>query len=119
MLLVVLLASLHLLTAAAPAPLRSNIVLLLLDDVGYDDIDYGDGEHISPTKTPNIVEMARGQHTMRFKRFYCGGAVCAPTRSSMLTGRTPTRECIINVEGNALPRTMINATTGAYARKAG
>jgi arylsulfatase A-like enzyme len=45
--------------------------------------------------------------------------VCSPTRSSMLTGRTPTRECIINVEHNALPRPMANHTTAAYARQAG
>ena len=106
-------------SSTAAEPLRSNVILLLLDDVGYGDIDYGDGEHESPARTPNIVEMARGSSTVHFRRFYCGGAVCAPTRSSMLTGRTPTRECIINVEQNSLPRTMMNATTASYARGAG
>ena len=120
--------------------LRSNIILLLLDDVGYGDIDYGDGTHVSPVQTPNIAKMAQGPHTVHFHRFYSGGAVCSPTRSSMyvsfrssnsrflhflssspirVTGRTPTRECIINVEENSLPIVLNQSTTAAYARKAG
>ncbi len=100
-------------------PLRSNIILILFDDVGYGDIDYGDGTHTSPVKTPNMAAMARSNNTVHFRRFYSGGIVCAPTRSSMLTGRSPTRECIINVERNALPTTVSNLTTAAYARDAG
>ena len=100
-------------------PLRSNVVLLLLDDVGYGDLDYGDGEHVSPSKTPHIAAFATGPNSVHFRRFYSGGAVCAPTRSSMVTGRTPTRECIINVEENALPLVLNQSTTAAYVRQAG
>ena len=101
------------------AALRSNIVLLLMDDVGYGDIDYGDGTHTSPSLTPNIRDWAQGQHTVHFRRFYCGGSMCSPTRSSMLTGRNPTRECIITVETNALPQAMSTSTTAHYAQQAG
>ena len=101
------------------APLRSNVVLMLLDDIGYGDLDYGDGEHVSPSKTPHIAAFATGPNSVHFRRFYSGGAVCSPTRSSMVTGRTPTRECIINVEANALPLVLNKSTTAAYARSAG
>ena len=101
------------------ATLRSNIILILFDDVGYGDIDYGDGTHTTPVLTPHLAAMAQSNNTVHFQRFYSGGIVCAPTRSSMLTGRSPTRECIINVERNPLPKTMSNLTTAAYARDAG
>lgn len=100
-------------------PLRSNMVLLLLDDVGYGDIQYGDDSPTSPALTPNLVEMARAPSTVHLRRFYSAAAVCAPTRSSMLTGRSPSRECIITVEQNPLPAPLATSTTAAYARKMG
>ena len=38
--------------------------------------------------------MSKSQNTILFNRFYCGGAVCSPTRASHLTGRTPNRVCM-------------------------
>eukprot|EP00048_Salpingoeca_helianthica_P012518 m.182805 g.182805 ORF g.182805 m.182805 type:complete len:575 (-) comp15383_c0_seq1:128-1852(-) len=104
---------------ASGEPLRSNVVLLLLDDVGYGDIQYGDASATSPAFTPHLVEMARAPSTIHMRRFYSGAAVCAPTRSSMLTGRTPTRECIITVEQNPLPSALATSTTAAYAKNKG
>ncbi len=103
----------------ANGPLRSNMILMLLDDVGYGDLDYGDGTHTSPSLTPHIADMAQGRHTVHFERFYSAAPICAPSRSSMLTGRTPSRECIINVEQNSLPPPMSRSTTAAYARSMG
>lgn len=103
---------------AAGAP-RSNILLLLLDDVGYGDIDYGDGSHQSPARTPHISEFARGPHSVHFQRFYSGAPVCAPTRSSMLSGRSPTRDCVIHVEQTSFPARMNRSTAAAYAKSAG
>eukprot|EP01045_Picozoa_sp_COSAG04_P033163 COSAG04_NODE_6754_length_1263_cov_0.741409_3_plen_118_part_00 len=38
--------------------------------------------------------MAAGDHSIQWSRFYCGGAVCSPTRASHLTGRSPNRVCM-------------------------
>ncbi|MCP3696882.1 MAG: sulfatase-like hydrolase/transferase, partial [Planctomycetaceae bacterium] len=67
--------------AAAKAP-RPNIVVILVDDMGFSDIGCYGGE----IETPNIDRLAaRG---MRFTQFYNAGR-CCPTRASLLTGRHP------------------------------
>ncbi len=63
---------------------KPNIVLILVDDLGYGDLtSYG----AKDLKTPNIDElMSRG---MRFDQFYANCTVCSPTRASLMTGRYP------------------------------
>ena len=67
-----------------------NIVYLLLDDLGYGDVGYNGGK----AKTPHIDEMAHGEHSILFNRFYSGGPTCSPTRGTLLTGRNHNRYCI-------------------------
>ena len=63
-----------------------NIVLIMADDVGLGDISCYGAKLI---KTPNIDKLAT--QGMRFDRYYTAGAVCSPTRYSVLTGRYPFR----------------------------
>jgi arylsulfatase A-like enzyme len=63
-----------------------NIILIMADDIGIGDISCYGAELI---KTANIDKLA-SQGT-RFDRYYTAGAVCAPTRYSVLTGRYPFR----------------------------
>lgn len=58
-----------------------NVVILLADDLGFQDVGCYDG----PVKTPNIDSLAAGG--TRFTDFYSGCAVCSPSRASLLTGR--------------------------------
>lgn len=68
-------------TGAQPAD-KPNIVFILLDDVGINDLS-GFGEGITPT--PNIARLAaRGAV---FTNAYAGHANCAPSRAAILTGR--------------------------------
>ena len=60
---------------------KPNIILIITDDQGYGDIGYNGNPHI---KTPNLDLLA--SNSMRFNNFYVS-PVCAPTRSSLLTGR--------------------------------
>jgi len=61
---------------------KPNIVFILADDLGYGDLGaYGQQK----IKTPNIDRLA--QNGMRFTSFYAGTSVCAPSRSSLLTGQ--------------------------------
>jgi arylsulfatase len=68
--------------ARAAEPRRPNIVVVLVDDMGFSDI----GCYGSEIPTPNLDAMAaRG---VRFTQFY-NGARCSPTRASLLTGLYP------------------------------
>ncbi|MBM0104905.1 arylsulfatase [Steroidobacter sp. S1-65] len=71
-------------SAAAPArdDQRPNIVVILLDDVGYSDI----GSFGSEIRTPAIDSIAAGG--LRYNRFDTK-AVCSPTRAALMTGRNP------------------------------
>ena len=99
-------------SAVAFAPSKPNFILLMADDMGWGDVSYNNvssrvhqpgagGEHYrpNPPRTPEIDKMASGEHSLLFHRFYAGSAVCSPTRSSALTGRTSDRECIRGAEG--------------------
>lgn len=60
---------------------QPNVVMLLADDLGYQDVGCYDG----PVKTPAIDSLAAAG--VRFTDFYSGCAVCSPSRASLLTGR--------------------------------
>ncbi len=63
-------------------PVRPNIIFILADDLGYGDLGcYGQ----KLIQTPNLDAMAK--QGMRFTQFYAGTSVCAPSRSSLLTGQ--------------------------------
>lgn len=71
-------ASLH---GADSAP-RPNIVFILADDLGFNQIGaYGD----TPIKTPNIDKLAA--EGIRFTQAYAGNTVCSPSRVALFTGR--------------------------------
>lgn len=77
-----LVASSTALGTEAVADHRPNMVLILLDDVGYSDYGCYGGE----IATPNIDRLARDG--LRFTHFY-NNAICVPTRASLLTGLYP------------------------------
>ena len=58
---------------------QPNIMLIVVDDMGYSDLGSYGGE----IRTPNIDGLAGGG--VRFTRFYTQ-PMCAPTRASILTG---------------------------------
>ncbi|BBC74280.1 sulfatase [Altererythrobacter sp. B11] len=64
------------------AALPPDIVLIVLDDVGFSDI----GSFGSEIRTPNIDALAAAG--LRYNRFDTK-AVCSPTRAALLTGRNP------------------------------
>ena len=60
---------------------KPNIIFIIADDLGYGDIEpYGQ----KLIKTPHLVKFAK--EGMRFTQFYSGTSVCAPSRSSLMTG---------------------------------
>jgi len=69
---------------AEPAVDPPNIVLIMVDDLGYGDLSsYGAPD----VQTPHIDRlMERG---LRFDQFYANCTVCSPTRASLMTGLYP------------------------------
>lgn len=87
---------------------KPNFVFILADDLGYSDLGcYGSAFH----ETPNLDRLA--SEGLRFTQAYTAGAVCSPTRSSLMTGKYPVRTGItdyipgLSSEGRKLqaPRT--------------
>jgi arylsulfatase A-like enzyme len=60
---------------------RPNVILIITDDQGYGDLGFTGNPHV---KTPVLDRFA--SESIRFNEFYVS-PVCAPTRSSLMTGR--------------------------------
>ncbi|MFW6124988.1 MAG: arylsulfatase [Pirellulales bacterium] len=72
---------------------RPNIVLIMVDDMGFSDIGCYGGE----IDTPNVDRLAA--EGLRFRQFY-NAARCCPTRASLLTGLYPHQAGIGLMTGN-------------------
>lgn len=59
---------------------RPNIVLIMVDDMGYSDL----GSYGSEIETPNLDRLAT--EGLRLTEFY-NNSICAPTRASLITGQ--------------------------------
>ena len=60
---------------------KPNIIFILADDLGYGDLSFT-GQ--SKFQTPNIDQLAKDG--MFFTQHYSGSTVCAPSRSTLMTG---------------------------------
>lgn len=61
---------------------KPNIILIMVDDMGYSDL----GNYGSEILTPNLDKLAK--EGTRLREFY-NNSICAPTRASLLTGQYP------------------------------
>jgi len=67
--------------AAAEKP---NILLILVDDLGYGDLSSYGAKDLKSPAIDSLVAAGR-----RFDQFYANCPVCSPTRAALLTGRYP------------------------------
>lgn len=68
-------------TALHAADKKPNIIFILSDDLAQGDVGvYGQKK----IKTPNLDQMAK--EGTRYTQAYCGTTVCAPSRTSLMTG---------------------------------
>ena len=63
---------------------KPNVIYILCDDLGFGEVGYN-GQNL--IHTPELDELA--YNGMIFTDHYCGNAVCAPSRASLLTGMHP------------------------------
>ena len=68
--------------APVSAAERPNIILIMVDDMGFSDLGYQGGE----IDTPHLDSLALGG--VRFSQFY-NSARCCPTRATLMTGLHP------------------------------
>ncbi len=67
-----------------------NIVLILADDLGWNDLTFaGGGVAAGTVPTPHIDSIAA--HGVNFRNGYAANATCAPSRAAILSGRYGTR----------------------------
>lgn len=68
-------------TCLVRAQARPNVIVIMVDDMGYGDLGcYGS----TLINTPRIDRMA--SEGLRFTDFYSGTSVCAPSRAALMTG---------------------------------
>ncbi len=67
--------------AAIASGEKPNIIFIMADDLGYNDLSCMGQQHF---ETPHIDALAQGG--MRFTQYYAGCTVCAPSRACFLTG---------------------------------
>jgi arylsulfatase A-like enzyme len=68
------------------AALHTNVLFILADDYGWADVGcYGSTFY----ETPNLDRLAK--EGMRFTDGYAASPICSPTRSSIMTGKSPAR----------------------------
>ncbi|CAN5901255.1 arylsulfatase [soil metagenome] len=91
-----LLCSLSAALFAAEPGTKPNILVILVDDMGWSDISCYGGE----ISTPNIDALAKGG--LRFTQFYNTGR-CSPTRASLLTGHYPHQAGMGNLDNVIKP----------------
>ena len=109
------------LTGSGPDATTPNIVVFLLDDLGFADVEpYC--RNCGATH-PNILELAR--RGVWATSFYAPSSVCSPTRASLLTGQTPNRHGLTRVlmpaEGHGIPPrfpTIAQRLPSGYTRAA-
>ncbi|WP_225035257.1 sulfatase [Winogradskyella sp. SM1960] len=84
-----------------------NVLLLLTDDLGWQDVKIYDIDEPSPYETPNIDALAK--NGVQFWQAYSPAPTCAPSRCAIMSGNHPARAQKTHVVGGAPPT--------VYARK--
>ncbi|WP_075590060.1 sulfatase family protein [Labilibacter marinus] len=113
--MLLLVGSFMMINLNAAKPVKPNIIVVYLDDLGYGDLSaYGATE----LKTPNMDVLANDG--IKFTQGYATSATCTPSRYGMLTGVYPWRNekarilpgsapLIISTEQETLPKMLKRA----------
>ena len=76
--------------ATAPSARPPNVIVILADDLGFNDISLTNGGAADGSiMTPHIDSI--GQRGVVFTNGYAANAVCSPARAALMTGRYSTR----------------------------
>lgn len=87
--------------SADDRPVKPNVVLILTDDLGWQDVKCYDIDEPSPMETPNIDAFAK--KGVMFWQGYSPAPTCAPSRCAIMSGNHPARAQKTHVVGGAPP----------------
>ncbi len=82
-------------------PDKPNVVLILTDDLGWQDVGCYDIDEPCPYETPNLDRFAG--EGVKFWQAYSPAPTCAPSRAAILSGKHPARAQKTHVVGGAPP----------------
>jgi len=85
-----------------------NVVLLLTDDLGWQDVKCYDIDQPSPYETPNLDAFSK--KGVQFWQAYSPAPTCAPSRCAIMSGTHPARAQKTHVVGGAPP--TVHASKG-------
>jgi arylsulfatase A-like enzyme len=89
--------------ADAAAPSRPNILMIVADDLGWNDVGY----HGSEIRTPNLDALAASG--VKLEHHYVL-PTCSPTRTALLTSRNPSRFDVLGPIGGRSEQTLPKGT---------
>ncbi|WP_018969815.1 sulfatase [Rubritalea marina] len=85
----------------AERPAKPNIILLLTDDLGWQDVKCYDIDEPSPMETPNLDALAKDG--VMFWQAYSPAPTCGPSRCAIMSGTHPARANMTHVSGGKPP----------------
>ena len=88
---------------------RPNVLVILMDDMGYGDTSLN-GNTVFSTPTFDYI----GEEGLNFENFYASYSVCSPSRFALMTGRYPYRGYADNVLYPTVNTTLPVGTTRVY-----
>lgn len=88
-------------TAFSQRPEKPNVVMILTDDLGWQDVGCYDIDDPSPYETPNIDKFSK--QGVKFWQAYSPAPTCSPSRGAILAGKHPARLQRTHVVGGAPP----------------
>jgi arylsulfatase A len=100
----------------AEKPAKTNFLVILCDDLGYGDVGCFGNKTI---QTPSIDKLAA--EGMKLTACYASAPVCSPSRTGLLTGRTPYRVGVYDwiPAGSPMHLRKSEVTVAALLQKAG
>ena len=88
-------------SVAVERPVKPNVVLILTDDLGWQDVGCYDIDEPCPFDTPNINRLAT--KGVQFFQGYSPAPTCSPSRVAILSGKHPARSQKTHVVGGCPP----------------
>ena len=82
-------------------PPKPNVIIALIDDLGWQDVKCYDIDGPSPYETPNIDALAK--RGVMFWEAYSPAPTCSPSRGAIMAGKYPARLQRTHVKGGQPP----------------
>lgn len=90
-------------------PEKPNVLLILTDDFGWQDVKCYDIDEPSPYETPSIDRLAK--NGVLFWQAYSPATTCSPSRGSIISGKHPVRVDRTSVRGGHPPMPFVATTS--------